>query len=597
MILRRQGAIHLRRSHGGVDKRDRTDYNVRVDGATARSDTLEDDSLAARVRELEAKLASVMRERDEIAKERDKLRSAYHALVAELERLRRRIFLAKAERVDAHQLELEFAHKRKELERLTQLLSGGTDAPALTQDDVAKPPPAADARTRSKGKRGGRRDLRALDMPEERCEVHDPSLVGNAEVIGFDESAQIGYRKGSFVRFIIARAKYKQIDAAGNETFPTVEPPKTLFPKTMAAPSLMAHVICERALKAVPFCRQEESFGRDGFPLDRGTMSRWNEDVGMTLGPIVEAALREAMRTAFCLATDATGIAIQPGPRAGGPRRSCNKGHFFVILADRDHVFFEYHRKHNSDAVGSMFRGFSGYIQADAHCVYDALFRGEFRSCDDEEPPKEVGCLSHARRKFYEAAAAKDTIAREALFRLRMLFENEEAWRKLPPETRKRLRLEKSKPLLVDFFSWAEVQYGFVKDQRGLLRTALGYALRHREALCRFLDDGRLRMENNASERALRTVALGRVNWLFCGSDDHAQAMANIFSLVASCKLHGLDPERYIAEMIRVFAHWPRDRYLELAPKYWAATRARIDADQLARPVGFLTVPPSLAAE
>jgi len=98
-------------------------------------------------------------------------------------------------------------------------------------------------------------------------------------------------------------------------------------------------------------------------------------------------------------------------------------------------------------------------------------------------------------------------------------------------------------------------------------------------------------MTNNDSERALRHIATGRKNWLFFGSDDHASAAANLFSLIASCKLHGLDAETYLAEMIRVMPHWPRERYLELAPKYWTATRARLDPAELAREVGELTVP------
>ncbi|WP_394838652.1 hypothetical protein LVJ94_17325 [Pendulispora rubella] len=172
---------------------------------TASSEVTQDESLAARVRELEAKLAGVMRERDEIDRERDKLRSAYHALVAELERLRRRIFIAKAERVDAHQLEMEFAHKRKELQKLTELLSGASDILARTDQDELTPPASAGATPKSKGRGRGRRNLCELDMAEERCEVHDPGLQGNAEIIGLDESVQIGYRKGTFVRFIIAR--------------------------------------------------------------------------------------------------------------------------------------------------------------------------------------------------------------------------------------------------------------------------------------------------------------------------------------------------------------------------------------------------------
>jgi hypothetical protein len=111
------------------------------------------------------------------------------------------------------------------------------------------------------------------------------------------------------------------------------------------------------------------------------------------------------------------------------------------------------------------------------------------------------------------------------------------------------------------------------------------------------LDDGRLVLDNNRSESALRgSIATGRKAWLFVGSDDHAQSAGHLFSLIASCKLHGLDPEAYLRDLFRVLAHWPKERYLELAPKYWAATRTRLDPLELAREIGPLTVPPPLAA-
>ena len=132
-----------------------------------------------------------------------------------------------------------------------------------------------------------------------------------------------------------------------------------------------------------------------------------------------------------------------------------------------------------------------------------------------------------------------------------------------------------------------------VRQVRGPVANAFGYALRQRAALCRFLEDGRLRLENNASERALRVIAVGRKAWMFCGSGVHAQAAANLFSLIATCMLHDLDPESYLEAIIRVLPYWPRDRYLELAPKYWLRTRARLDAKQLAMPLGPITVPPA----
>jgi hypothetical protein len=152
--------------------------------------------------------------------------------------------------------------------------------------------------------------------------------------------------------------------------------------------------------------------------------------------------------------------------------------------------------------------------------------------------------------------------------------------------------------MLDDFFAWADGVFARVRDVRGPVTTAFGYAIRQRDALRRFLDDGRLRLENNNAERALRSsIAVGRKAWLFFGSDDHAQSAANLFSLIASCQLHDLDAEAYLADVIRVLPYWPRDRYLELAPKYWAATRARLDPKQLERPLGPITVPPTASEE
>ena len=138
--------------------------------------------------------------------------------------------------------------------------------------------------------------------------------------------------------------------------------------------------------------------------------------------------------------------------------------------------------------------------------------------------------------------------------------------------------------------AWAEVPQ-LDRDVRGPLRDALGYTVRQKVALRAFLEDGRLELTNNGSERALRQVAVGRKAWLFSGSDGHAERAAELMSLVASAKLHKLNPQRYFAELIRVLPHWPRGRYLELCPAEWAATRARLDAAQLAVEYGPLTVP------
>jgi transposase len=565
-----------------------------VQGSESR-ESESNEALRRRIAELEAALATTTStltttttKLSEVVSERDRLRRAYDQLREQMDLMRRRLFVAKAERVDVQQLEMEFAEKKAELEALAAALGV-----AQSHDDESDETPKK-KRKKTPATPKGRRDLFAVDMPEERIEFLDPELEGKAERIGFEESARLGYRRAGPVRIVVARATYKVVGQEGESPeLHTVRRPKELFERCLLAPSMFAHILISKYGFGIPFYRVEEMLAKDGVALDRGSMCRYAEDAGATLGAIVLACAKEAKETAFCLATDATGVAIQPEPLADKGRQPCKKGHFFVVLADRDHVFFEYQAKHTSAAVCEMFRGFSGYIQADAHAIYDALYRGEGVE-SGIDPPEEVACWAHARRKYWEAATAKYVLGREGLFRIRMFFELEAEWADLPPQKRHALRLQKLKPLIDDFFVWAKKEHERCNPVRGLVASAFGYAVRQEGALRCFLDDGRLSMHNNRSERALRHIATGRKAWLFFGSDDHASAAANLFSLIAGCKLHGVDAEAYLTDVIRVMPFWPRDRYLELAPKYWAATRARLEPAQLEKPVGDISVPSKL---
>jgi transposase len=558
------------------------------------------ESATTQRRDLEGRIAHLEATLAQVTAERDKLRRAYEQLKEQLELLRRRLYVAKAERIDASQLEMEFAATQAKLDALaTQMVdeAAALAAAADATSDPADPPPAGKPRP----KPTGRRNLAAEDLPEERVEIVNPALEGQVERIGFEESFKLRYRRGGQVRVVVARATYKTEPPAERPTdkplikLVTVPMPKELFRRGLFAPSMIAHILVQKYRWGLPFHRQARMSEAEGLKLDDGMMCRYGEDVGASLGCIVDAMAEEARETAFCLSTDATGVCIQPERLPGRPRQACRKGHFFVVLADRDHIFFEFQAKHTSAAVCQMFRGFKGYIQADAHAIYDAIFRGEARTSGDDPPPLEVGCWSHCRRKAWEAAmVAKDPAAREALLRMRKLFDLEEQWADLAPAQRHARRQLVSRPLVDELFGWLVGQYASVKDTRGLVATAFGYAVRQEAALRRFLDDGRLPMTNNHSERALRGIAVGRKAWLFFGSDDHASAAANLLSLIASCELHKLDPEAYLCDIIHVLPYWPRDRYLELAPKYWATTRARIPAAELDTDIGDITVPPPL---
>lgn len=546
------------------------------------------EQLAARVAELEAALAKERQRADEVTAERDRLREGYRHLQLEVELMRRRLVVAKAERVDTTQLELEFAAKLCELDKLAGLEPRAAD-PEL--DDEPAP-------RKKKSTSKGRRRLSDLDLPEERIELTDPALEGIAARIATEDSYKLMWRRAGYVRLVVARITYK-VGTGDAATLATAEVPRELITRALAAPSLLAHIATDKLCDGLPLHRQEDRFARLGARIDRGTMSRWLEELGAAVGATVVTAMRDdALAHAFCIATDATGVLVQPIPSGDKQRRACARGHYFVQLADADHVFFEYTAKETSAAVGELFRGFSGYVQADAKSVYDLLFRPPAQrppSADDAEPDlaerHEVGCWAHARRKFWEAAIANDPVAREGLARVARIFELDRSWRKQSAVEIKALRDAHLRAHTDDFFAWVATEYERVRDQRGLLRTALGYAHRQQGPLTRFYDDGRLKLDNNASERELRRIAVGRKNWLFVGSDDHAQAAGNLLTLIASARLHGLDPEAYLRDLFRVLPYWPRDRFLELCPRDWLTIRARLDPVELERELGPLVVP------
>jgi transposase len=521
----------------------------------------------------------------EVQAERDTFRAAYERTRLELELLKRRIFVAKAERVDTTQLELEFKEKLAELEAL-----------AGTQDMPPDPDPT---NPRRKRKPSGRRNLRGFGLQEQRLELTDllfEKLVteGKAIRIGFDESCRLHWEPGGMRCLVVARAKYQTVDARGETALETTPMPAEALPRLMAAPSMLAHVLVAKHCDGLPFARLEKILARAGgdFTIDRSLMGRWAEAAGGTLGAtVVHAMRRDAMCNAFCVATDATGIRILPERQAGSKRRqSCRRGHFFVQIADRDHILFTYARRETSEAVLEMFKGYAGYVQADAKSVFDALFR-------EGSEREEVGCWAHARRKYWEAAVAKFAVAREALARIARIFELDATWKGRPPDDIKQLRQTHLRPHVEAFLTWAAAELAKVEHVRGSLRDALGYTVRQRGPLAAFFADGRLEMTNNGSERALRPIASGRKIWLFCGSDEHAESAAELMSLIASARLHKFNPERYLRDVLRVLPHWPRDRYLELSPKYWAATRARLDPKQLDAELGPLTIPEPLVTK
>ena len=566
-----------------------------------------DAPVPSNVQELQALLLAERAESQQriaaLEKERDNLRAAHERLRQELEILKRRLFIAKAERADnEHQLRLELEQKLRELDE-----AAGTLGMANPGDKPRDETPAKDGKRRGKraGNRGtGRRKLKDLPLEEERIEIPDPyleALVAEGKVVrhDFEVSYKLAHRRARRVRLAIARVRYKTVDAEGNADVITTAMPDEMLPSAMAAPTLAAHVIMENIGKGMPLFRLEQSFTRDQVCLDRGTLSRWKHRVGEALDGTVVAAMRaHALATAFCISTDATGVCVQPMYDKADGRRPCKKGHFLVMIADREHIVFEYLEREDGRTIYEHFRGFDGHVQADAKAVFNLLF-ADPEQLSEKAPDVdhdgctriEVGCWYHCRKRFWEAAVAKCPVAREGLVRLGRIFELDASWKNEPPATRKRLRAQYLRPHVHMFFAWVEEQRVLFEGQRGYTRSAVVYAHNQRDVLERFFDDGRLVLTNNGAERGVKNIALGRKAWLFCGSDDHAKSTAALYSLVTSARLHGLDVEDYLCCLIRLVPLWPKDRMLELAPLFWARTRARLDPEQLAKELGPVAIP------
>jgi hypothetical protein len=256
------------------------------------------------------------------------------------------------------------------------------------------------------------------------------------------------------------------------------------------------------------------------------------EPCAKLLKRVTDAMLADAIATAPWIGIDPTGVLVQR-------KEKCRRGHFWVMVAARDHVFFHYSPKQNGDVPKRLLKDYKGYVQADASSVYHALFAlGE---------TTEVGCMSHARRRYF---GTKERAARAG-------------------------------PVLEAFKAWLDAQ-SLVVLPRSPLGEAISYTLNQWVPLTRFVEDGRLRLDNNLSELELRSIAVGRNNWIFVGTDEYGEHAAVMVSMVASCRLHGINPETYLRDVLLLINSWPEADALKLAPKNWNETRKSLTEAQRA---------------
>ena len=336
--------------------------------------------------------------------------------------------------------------------------------------------------------------------------------------------------------------------------------PQRPLDKGMADASLIARVICRKLDYHMPYYRQQTELSRFGLPISRANLCRWHFECGAIAESIAGAMWNEALARSW-FAMDATGTAIFDRPRY-------RKGHVFVLVAPGDGVLFRYAPVYDGATVNELFGGTDATIVADASSCHNLVF--------GPGKHKGSGCWSHGRKRFVAAFnGGEKQLAAIGLQFIRVLFRIEDEIALLSPQDRLRIRTEKSAPIVAAFYQYVE-QHSHLVSAQSLMHAAFVYVTNQRDMLCRFLTNGELPIHNNASERALRRVVKGRLNWLFMRSDEHAEHTCALYSLVASCDQHGLDPEFYLQEVLTVAPSWPASRVIELSPKYWVQTRQEL---------------------
>jgi transposase len=478
-----------------------------------------------------------------LSEQLDRSQRQIELLTRELQKLINRLYGRKSEKVDPRQLML--------------LLDGlGIDVPKPFEDDACE---IARIPKRHNGRPTGRqplpkhlpRERRVIDIPE----AEKVCACGTVKVkIGAEVTEKMDYVPASFKVLELERPCYTCPKC--HEGVSVAPVPVQAVQKGLAAEGLLAQVVVAKYADHLPLTRQEKIYARHGVDLSRSTLCDMVEQVAVALSPIVDEMKRQLIASDY-LQTDDTPVVVLAD--TGGSF----KGRVWTYLDPlRKQVVFDATPTHERDGPESFLRGFRGKLHADAYTGYDALFRGG--------GVVEVGCWAHARRRFVEALPT-DNRAAVILAFIQDLYAQERESAELDADKRFERRRELSQPI-IDKIDAERKRLSAQALPKSPLADALRYLDNQWSALCRFLEDGRLKMDNNGAESQLRAIAVGRKNWLFAGSMNGAHRAATLYSLIQSCRLAGVDPFVYLRDVLLRVATHPQSRIGELTPKTWAAS-------------------------
>ncbi len=333
---------------------------------------------------------------------------------------------------------------------------------------------------------------------------------------------------------------------------------------------MLAHVLVAKYCDHLPLYRQAEIYARDGIDLDRSTLADWVGQTASLMRPLVEAVGAHVMAAERVHADDTTVPVLDPG------RGKTKTGRLWCYVRDDrpfgsqapPAVLYCYSPDRKGEHPRTHLAPFRGILQADGYAGYAGLY---------DRGVTEAACWAHARRKFFDVHAdTQSPLAQEALQRIAALYAVEATIRGQPPDVRLHARLQQSAPLFAGLKHWMEDKLGRISGKSGLA-GAIRYTLNRWDALTLVLRDGRACIDNNAAERSMRPMTLGRKNWLFAGSDAGGERAAAIYSLAETAKLNALDPEDYLRQVLERIAEHPVKRVHELLPWNLTGVRARLD--------------------
>jgi len=476
---------------------------------------------------------------------------------SEIEHLK--LLLAKLQRMQFGRKSEKLARQIEQLElRLEDLQSKPAESALLAESPCATPASPLPIAVVKPARRPLPEHLPRQTQRHEPKESACPDCGGALSKLGEDVSEMLEYVPASF--FVVRHVRPKLSCTKCDHIVQAAAPTRPIE-RGVAGPGLLAHVLVSKYADHLPLYRQSEIYARHGVELERSTLADWVGGTSELLDPLVETLRRYVMAAGKVHADDTPVPVLAPG---NGKTKT---GRLWTYVRDdrpagdtaAPAVWFAYSPDRKGEHPEQHLRQFRGALQADAYAGFNQLYKEDGRI-------QEVACWAHVRRKFYDLQEAHASpIASEALERIAALYAIEKEIRGRPPDERQQVRTARARPLLQSLRDWFEVSLTKL-SRKSDTTAAIRYALGLWEALTRYCDDGRLEIDNNAAERALRVVALGRKNYLFAGSDTGGERAASIYSLIGSAKLNGLDPEAYLRELLSRIADHPITRIEELLP-------------------------------